>query len=146
MFSIVPRIIAEEIGPMMRMADEFARWPAVMTRYMGQPLTRLAESEVHDTDKEFRVRMEMKEFKPEEIKISSDNNRVTVTAEHEQKQDECGLVQRHVTRIFKLPDNVDPKSITSTLTDHGILSIRVQKKPCEEPKEIPIPVNIKCKE
>lgn len=46
MFSIIPRIIAEEMAPMMRMADEFARWPVAMSRYMVQPLNHFGESEV----------------------------------------------------------------------------------------------------
>lgn len=46
MFSIVPRLIANEMGSVMRMADPLARWPALMTHYLDQPLARLAESEV----------------------------------------------------------------------------------------------------
>ncbi|BFZ15169.1 hypothetical protein BsWGS_18208 [Bradybaena similaris] len=142
MFSIVPRLIANEMGSMMRMADGLGRWPAVMTHYLDQPLARLAESEVHNTDKEYRIRMDLQHFKPEEVKITSDNHRITVSAEHEQKQDDCGIVTRQVTRIFKMPEDVDPKSVTSTMTDHGILNIKVQKK-SEEVKETPIPVSFK---
>uniref|UniRef100_A0A0B6XYN4 SHSP domain-containing protein n=1 Tax=Arion vulgaris TaxID=1028688 RepID=A0A0B6XYN4_9EUPU len=143
MFSIFPRIIAEEVVPMMRMADELARWPLTMSRYMAHPLNRLGESEVHNTDKEFRVRMDLQHFKAEEIKITSDDQRVTVSAKHEEKQDEHCFVAREFTRTYKMPEDVDPKSITSALTEHGILNIKIQKKTLVEPKETPIPVNFK---
>lgn len=48
--------------------------------------------------------MDLQHFKPEEIKVSSDNQRVTVSAKHEEKQDDQGFVARELTRIYKLPD------------------------------------------
>ncbi|CAL1527998.1 unnamed protein product, partial [Lymnaea stagnalis] len=60
--------------------------------------------QVHNTDKEFRIRMDLHQFRPEEVKITSDNEKITINAKHEEKQDNHGFVSREITRIYKLPD------------------------------------------
>uniref|UniRef100_A0A2C9LXE4 SHSP domain-containing protein n=1 Tax=Biomphalaria glabrata TaxID=6526 RepID=A0A2C9LXE4_BIOGL len=87
--------------------------------------------------------MDLHHYKPEEVKITSDNTKITINAKHEEKQDNHGFVSREITRIYKLPENVDPSSISSTMDAHGFLNIRVQKKALEEPKETVIPVTFK---
>lgn len=144
MFSLLPRLI-DEMTPMMRLADELARYPAIglADRNWTFPSSVSGDTEVHNTDKELRIRLDLQHFKPEEIKISSDNQRVTVTAKHEEKQDNHGFVSREITRMFKLPEDVDPKSITSAINTNGVLNIKVQKKAIEAPKETQIPIDFK---
>jgi len=143
MFSLVPSVVADEVAPLLRLTDDFARWPALISRCVPQPLCHLGESEVHNTDNQFRIRMDLQHFNPEDIKVTSDNNCITVHAKHEEKQDNHGFVSREVTRIYKLPENCDPRSVTSTMNDQGILNIKVDKKALEAPKETSIPVQYK---
>ncbi|KAK0043193.1 heat shock protein Hsp-12.2-like [Biomphalaria glabrata] len=139
----------DEVLPLVRLADELAGGydPGyncnVSSGDSRAVARRYGDSEVHNTDKEFRVRMDLHHYKPEEVKITSDNTKITINAKHEEKQDNHGYVSREITRIYKLPENVDPSSISSTMNAHGILNIKVQKKALEEPKETPIPVTFK---
>ncbi|CAL1539013.1 unnamed protein product [Lymnaea stagnalis] len=104
---------------------------------------RFGDSEVQDTDKEFRVRLDLRHYSPEEVKIISDNNRIKISAKHEEKQDNHGFVSREMTRTYSLPKDVDPKSVTSTMNSHGTLTIKVAKKAIEPPKEVNIPIDFK---
>lgn len=56
----------------------------------------------HD-DKEFRVRLDVNHFSPEEITVKTVENRVLIHAKHEEKQDEHGFIQREFTRQYLLP-------------------------------------------
>ncbi|BFZ23706.1 hypothetical protein BsWGS_26745 [Bradybaena similaris] len=103
-------------------------------------LGRSGESEIHNTDKEFRVRLDLHHYRPEEVTVTSDNVKITINAKHEEQQDNHGFVSREVTRIYKLPPDVDAKSVTSTMNPQGVLNIRVAKRATEVPKEIQIPV------
>ncbi|CAG5126985.1 unnamed protein product [Candidula unifasciata] len=103
---------------------------------------RRNESEVHNTDREFRIRLELYEYKPEEIRITADKKHVTVTAKHEEREASHGFVSRKITRRYKLPDNVDPQSLKSSMNSQGVLCIRGQKKE-ETCREVPITVEYK---
>ncbi|XP_059175601.1 heat shock protein Hsp-12.2-like [Physella acuta] len=143
MFSISPRI---DDDTLLGFADElsgpFEIMPPLWTRaYHASRANR--ESEVQNTDKEFRVRVNMKHYKPEEIKITSDNQRITIHAKHEEKQDGHGFVSREITRVFKIPEDVDARSVTSTITYNGILNIKAIKVDTGAPKEMTIPVEFR---
>ncbi|KAK6975361.1 heat shock protein Hsp-12.2 [Biomphalaria glabrata] len=140
----------DEVLPLARLADELSGNydPGYSFNHVSSGddraiARRYGDSEIHNTDKEFRVRMDLHHYKPEEVKITSDNTKITINAKHEEKQDNHGFVSREITRIYKLPENVDPSSISSTMNAHGILNIRVQKKALEESKETVIPVTFK---
>ncbi|CAL1544145.1 unnamed protein product [Lymnaea stagnalis] len=135
MFAISPRLSVDDFG-LFRLADELSNYCDRSPQAFG--LNR--ESEVQNTDKEFRIRFDLKHYKPEEIKITSDNQRLTVHAKHEEKQDNHSFVSREICRVYKLPEDVDAKSITSSLNSNGVLSIKATKRAIEAPKETAIPV------
>jgi HSP20 family molecular chaperone IbpA len=58
---------------------------------------------VINNDKEFRIHMDVQHFKPEEIKITSKDNRVVINARHEERPDEHGFIMREFTRQYVLP-------------------------------------------
>ncbi|CAL1544143.1 unnamed protein product, partial [Lymnaea stagnalis] len=45
-------------------------------------------------------RFDLKHYKPEEIKITSDNQRLTVHAKHEENQNNHGFVSREICRVY----------------------------------------------
>ncbi|MCP6508451.1 Hsp20 family protein, partial [Klebsiella pneumoniae] len=47
---------------------------------------------------------------------------------HEERTDEHGFISRQFTRRYKVPENVDPSAITSTLSSDGVLSIGAPTK------------------
>ncbi|CAG5130611.1 unnamed protein product [Candidula unifasciata] len=96
-----------------------------------------------NTDQEFHICMDLVCFKPEEVKITSNNKQICVSAKHEKKQGKHGYVSRQMTRMFSLPLDVDPKAVTSTMNNNGVMLIRAGKKAVEAPKEVPFPVEYK---
>lgn len=84
-------------------------------------------SEVTHDDKEFRVRLDVNHFSPEEITVKTVENRVLIHAKHEEKQDEHGFIQREFTRQYLLPRECDTNNVISALSSDGILTIRAPK-------------------
>ncbi|XP_068082407.1 protein lethal(2)essential for life-like [Anabrus simplex] len=76
----------------------------------------------------FIVHLDVQQFKPNEIVVKVMNRCVVVEAQHEQREDEHGLVSRHFRRRFSIPDDVDPHMVMATLSSDGILSIGAPKK------------------
>ncbi|KAI8796119.1 heat shock protein Hsp-12.2 [Biomphalaria glabrata] len=147
MFAVTPRM-TDDFG-LLRLVDELVNPWDLRTPMMYRDGTlanlsgRLGDSEIQNTDKEFRIRLDLRHYSPEEVKITSDNKKITIKAKHEEKQDNHGYVSREMIRTYALPDDVDPKSVTSVMNTQGTLNIKVAKKPLEAPKEIAIPVEFK---
>ncbi|KAK3747235.1 hypothetical protein RRG08_005871 [Elysia crispata] len=104
---------------------------------------RIGGSQIENADKEFRIRLDLSHYKPEEVKITMDSHKVTVHAKHEERQDNHGFVSREMTRTYKLPNDVDVNSASSTMNANGTLSIKMSKSAMEIPKEVKIPVEFK---
>ncbi|EEB17057.1 Heat shock protein Hsp-12.2, putative [Pediculus humanus corporis] len=57
-----------------------------------------------------------------------DNTVVVVEAKHKERQDDqLGCISRHFLHRYRLPNNVDPNSVTSDLSDKGILTVTAKK-------------------
>ncbi|GFO22503.1 heat shock protein beta-1 [Plakobranchus ocellatus] len=152
MYAITPRI-ADDLS-LFRLLDDIAD---PYSRYqqrnllpvqfrdgsMGHIGGRLGDSQVQNTDKEFRIRLDLSHYKPEEVKIKTDSHKITIQAKHEERQDNHGFVSRQMTRSYKLPNDVDPNSATSSMNSNGTLSIKMSKTALEAPKEVNIPVEFK---
>ncbi|XP_059157014.1 alpha-crystallin B chain-like [Physella acuta] len=147
MFAISPRLCDDH--SLLRLADDLVhpwdiyRSPMLFNLDSALSNGRLGDSEIQNTDKEFRIRLDLRHYSPEEVKITSDNKKITIKAKHEEKQDKHGFVSREMIRTYALPDDVDAKSVTSTMNSHGKLSIKASKKAIEPPKETAVPVEFK---
>jgi HSP20 family molecular chaperone IbpA len=60
--------------------------------------------QVVSNEKEFRVTIDVHHFRPEEIKITLEDNCIIVNARHEERPDEHGFVMREFTRQYILPE------------------------------------------
>lgn len=68
----------------------------------------------------------MKNFASSELSVKLiDNSVVVVEARHDERQH--GLVSRHFIHRYRLPHNVDPTTVTSDLSDDGMLTITAMK-------------------
>ncbi|XP_025407226.1 alpha-crystallin A chain-like [Sipha flava] len=76
----------------------------------------------------FKVNLDVQQFKPEEVSVKVVDGYVVVEGKHEERSDEHGYISRQFTRRYKVPDNVDSNSITSTLSSDGVLSVGAPKK------------------
>lgn len=77
---------------------------------------------------QFKVNLDVQQFKPEEINVKLVDDFLVVEGKHEEKQDQHGFISRQFTRRYKLPANVNPEAIQSHLSSDGILSITAPKK------------------
>ena len=73
----------------------------------------------------FVAKLDLRGFKPEEIKIQIRGNELMVIAEHRSEED-CS---RDYRRRILLPDDADPSSLTSRLSCKGVLTIQVSRDP-----------------
>ncbi|XP_014783063.1 alpha-crystallin A chain isoform X1 [Octopus bimaculoides] len=84
-------------------------------------------SEVSNDEKEFKVRLDVSHFSPDEITLKVIDNRIVIHAKHEEKQDEHGYIQREFKRQYLLPRECDAANVTSVLASDGVLTIRATK-------------------
>nr|AFX84564.1 23.6 kDa heat shock protein [Lygus hesperus] len=110
--------------------------PALHAGYL-RPWRNLAAGEsgvssVKSDDKEFSVRLDVTHFKPEELKVSlDDQGYVKVEGNHEERSDEHGFISRQFTRRYKLPEDALPDTLASNLSSDGVLTLQAAKKPKE---------------
>ncbi|CAN8004504.1 unnamed protein product [Ixodes hexagonus] len=101
-------------------------------------------SEVSLTPKNFALTMDVRGFMPEEINVKTVGNTVEVHARHEEKTDGREFVLREFRRKYTLPDDVDPESVTSKISERGLLAVEAPRKTAEKETAssatVPIPV------
>lgn len=85
-------------------------------------------SHIQNDQNNFKVNLDVQQFKPEEVSVKVVDGYVVVDGKHEERSDEHGFISRQFTRRYKLPDNVDAAAITSTLSSDGVLSFGAPKK------------------
>lgn len=105
----------------------------ILTRpYQGlrrtTPSARTGLSVIQNDRNNFKVNLDVQQFKPDEVSVKVVDGYVVVDGKHEERSDEHGYISRQFTRRYKVPDNVDPAAITSTLSSDGVLSIGAPKK------------------
>ena len=102
--------------------------------------------DVSETDDQFQVNVELPGMKKEDIDVSLENNRLTVSGERsfEKEHDKNGTKYHRVEsrygafeRSVQLPDNVDAESIEAAYED-GILKISIDKSEDKVRKQIEI--------
>lgn len=71
---------------------------------------------------QFQIQFNVRDYKPEEVAVSTKGNQLLVAAKHGQKTDDM-VEYREFNRRIDLPPNVLPESVTSTLSRDGILSV-----------------------
>ncbi len=103
--------------------------------------------DIGENDKEFVVKAELPEVKKEDIKVSVEDGTICISGERRVEKEETHMkyhrVERaygHFERTFGLPEQTDPKKITSEYKD-GILTVHLPKNPDAKPATQRIPVN-----
>ncbi|XP_043936942.1 alpha-crystallin B chain isoform X2 [Protopterus annectens] len=80
-------------------------------------------------DKEkFTVNLDVKHFSPEELQVKVVGGFIEIHGKHEDRKDEHGFISREFHRKYKIPTDVDPKGITSSLSPDGVLTISGHRK------------------
>lgn len=116
--------------------------PNLYDQYFGMPLTpalldarpwkllnqlESGVAVVNDKDN-FKVSLDVQQFKPEELSVKVVDNFVVVEGKHEERRDNHGFVSRHFTRRYRLPDDCDTSALQTTLSSDGVLQLHAPKK------------------
>ncbi|KAK3598799.1 hypothetical protein CHS0354_020910 [Potamilus streckersoni] len=70
----------------------------------------------------FRVRFNVQDYKPEEVSVKMDTDKIIVHAKHEEKGGNK-TVSREYSREVDIPRDVDPMSLQCTISADGVLSV-----------------------
>lgn len=79
----------------------------------------------------YQIMVDVSHFSPEEITVKTVDNTIVVIGKHEDKADNYGYVSRQFSRKYLLPADVEPETVTSTLSADGVLSIQAPRKPLQ---------------
>lgn len=100
--------------------------------------------DISETDDKFHITAELPGMKKDDIDISLDNGRLSISGERKFEEEEKGKTFHRVetkygsfNRSFQLPDNVDEDSIKATYED-GLLNITINKSEDKVKKQIEI--------
>ncbi|GAB1610174.1 alpha-crystallin A chain-like isoform X1 [Argonauta hians] len=129
------RISDQHFGVSPMMDDFFSHWQNwrrsnfqnVVPFNQQQSTVTSGFSEVTNDEKEFKVRLDVNHFTPDEITLKVVDNRIVIHGKHEDKQDEHGYIQREFKRQYLLPRECDAANVSSVLASDGILTIRASK-------------------
>jgi len=92
------------------------------------------EEKTKTDDHKFVVRLNLRGFKPEEIKVQLRGHELTVTGKHRAEEDDSYL-SYHYSRRVLLPDDAELSSVKSRLSKEGLLTIEVARDPALLPSE-----------
>uniref|UniRef100_A0A336K7P8 CSON002823 protein n=1 Tax=Culicoides sonorensis TaxID=179676 RepID=A0A336K7P8_CULSO len=114
--------------------------PLLFDQYLKE-LQKDFESVQSFDENGFNFRLDVQEFKPEEITVTLKDNIVIVEGKHEERSDAHGTISRQFTRKFALPKGqVDVEKLQSNLSSDGILTINAPKLQAIEGKSRTIPI------
>ena len=114
----------------------------------GQEALTMAEwmplVDVAEDDKEYFITAELPEVKKEDVKVTLENGRLTITGERkfekEEKNKKYHRVERSYgtfARSFMLPNDGDAAKVNAEFKD-GMLRVRVAKSEAARPKQIEV--------
>uniref|UniRef100_A0A0K0FD72 Protein lethal(2)essential for life (inferred by orthology to a D. melanogaster protein) n=1 Tax=Strongyloides venezuelensis TaxID=75913 RepID=A0A0K0FD72_STRVS len=97
-------------------------------------------AEVVNDDKEFKVKVDVSHFTPEELKVSVKDKYLQIEGNHEERSDDYGTIQRKFIRRYALPPDLNGENVKSELNEEGILTVGGMKNFIEgkDVKKIPI--------
>ncbi|XP_067655287.1 heat shock protein hsp-16.2-like [Haliotis asinina] len=76
-----------------------------------------------DGSQEFRMKLDVSTFKPEEIIVKTDGKEISIEAKHEEKSD-TSRVFHQFSRRYTLPEGTDAGALVSTLSKDGVLTVK----------------------
>lgn len=129
-YSPIGRLYDQHFGGGLFNDDLFINRPALYNYLNQVPRLRFEDSgaTVSDDKNQFKVNLDVQQFKPNEVNVKVVDDYLVVDGKHEEKRDKHGFISRQFTRRYKLPDDVIPDNISSSISSDGILSISAPKK------------------
>ena len=126
--------------------DAFSAWPFQSQENGALTSSWLPATDVFEDKDAVKIVAEVPGVRPEDVKISLENNLLTIRGEKRQQAEEnTERVHRYertygsFERAFSLPTTVDPEKIAASYTN-GILTVTIPKAERARPREIPVKV------
>jgi HSP20 family protein len=126
--------------------EAFNSWPFQSEQNGTLTSAWLPACDVFEDKDAVKIVAEVPGVQPEDVKISLENNVLTVRGEKKQQAEESTeRVHRYertygtFERSFALPSSVDPERIVADYA-HGILTVTIPKAERARPREIPVKV------
>lgn len=101
---------------------------------------------ISESDKEYLIKAELPEVGKDDVKLTIDNDVLTISGERRLEQEDKSQNQLRVesfygtfSRSFALPSNVDASKISAESKD-GVLRVHLPKQEVSKPKAITIEV------
>lgn len=105
----------------------------------------LEEPQIVSDKEKFLVNLNVKRFKPDELRIKVKNRYITVEGRHKDKDGEQQFMANHFVQKFVMPPGSKQEEVTAVLKENGVLSISVPKHELPPPppeREVPIEVRL----
>ncbi len=131
-------------NPFREFDDSFRAGLAPVTA--GDQATWLPSVDIVESDTEFRLHLEIPAVAAGAVKVSVEENVLTLSGERSFEAEEGTKHHRRerrfgrFSRSFRLPDTVDPDSIEASAKD-GVLTLAVAKRVQPEPRKIEVKVH-----
>jgi HSP20 family protein len=126
--------------------EAFNAWPFQNQESGTLTSSWLPACDVFEDKDAVKIVAEVPGVRPEDVKISLENNLLSIRGEKKQQAEEKNeRVHRYersygtFERTFSLPSTVDPDRIAANY-EHGILTVSIPKAEQARPREIPVKV------
>lgn len=102
--------------------------------------------DVVETDKEYLIKAELPEVKKEEVKVTVQDDVLTISGERTREKEEEGKKFHRIeraygsfSRSFTLPEDADPANVTADFKN-GVLNVHIAKSERAKPKSIDVKI------
>ena len=141
-------MLFKRTGSLLPSMDDFIErffygWPSFER---GTETTWTPRADIHETDKEILINVELPGINKKDVKVEAKNNVLTISGERkeEKKIDEKNYyrIERHYgkfERSFGLPETVTPEKVSARF-NNGVLTVSLPKTEKVKAKEIPVEV------
>ena len=104
-------------------------------------------ADISETDKAYRVKVDMPEVQEKDLKVTMKNGILEITGERKSELEEKDAKHHRIERsygrferCFSMPEDANPNAITATY-QQGVLTVTVPKTENPQAKEITVKVN-----
>ncbi|KAJ8735988.1 hypothetical protein PYW08_006644 [Mythimna loreyi] len=108
----------------------------------------LEEPQIISDKEKFQVNLNVRRFKPDELRIKVKNRYIIVEGKHKIKDDVQQFMANHFVQRFVLPAGSKQEEVTAVLKENGVLTVSVPKHELPPPppeREVPIEVRLPVK-
>lgn len=103
----------------------------------------LEDPQIISDSEKYQVNLNVRRFKPDELKIKVKNRYIIVEGKHKEKDNEKKFMANHFVQRFVLPPGTKQDEVKAVLNEKGVLSIAAPKHELPPPppeREVPIEV------